>query len=121
MAVVVTTPQEVALLDCARAITMARKMEIKDIGVIENMSELVCPECGTHIDLFGSGGGKRLAERMQVRFLGTLPFDLETRESSDEGRPIVLHHPLNEVSMSIIYIAREMQAVLQEEQDELVE
>jgi ATP-binding protein involved in chromosome partitioning len=90
LAVVVTTPQEVSLIDCSRAITMAGKMEIRHIGVIENMSGLVCPACGANIDLFGSGGGKLLAERMQVDFLGSLPFDLETRKSSDAGKPIVM-------------------------------
>jgi ATP-binding protein involved in chromosome partitioning len=113
MAVVVTTPQEVSLLDCGRAITMARKMEIRQIGVIENMSGLICPDCGTHIDLFGSGGGKRLADRMQVEFLGALPFDLETREASDEGRPIILNQPFSAVSVGIMKIVRGIQESLQ--------
>ncbi len=98
LAIVVTTPQEVSLLDCSRAITMARKMEINHIGVIENMSGLICPKCGEQIDLFGSGGGKKLAERMKVEFLGALPFDIETRKSCDGGVPVVLKKEENVIS-----------------------
>jgi ATP-binding protein involved in chromosome partitioning len=98
MAIVVTTPQEVSLLDCSRAITMARKMEIHRVGVIENMSGLICPKCGERIDLFGAGGGEKLAKRMQAEFLGALPFDLETRKSCDGGVPMVMKEEGNVMS-----------------------
>jgi ATP-binding protein involved in chromosome partitioning len=94
LAVIVTTPQEVSLIDCSRALTMAAEMKIAHIGLIENMSGLICPECGARIDLFGSGGGSKVAERFQVPFFGTLPFDLEVRKTSDAGRPIVLEQGL---------------------------
>jgi ATP-binding protein involved in chromosome partitioning len=93
LAVVVTTPQEVALLDARRAITFAEKLEIPVIGLVENMSGLVCPHCGGSIDLFGSGGGKREAERRGIVLLGTVPIDPAAREGGDAGRPIVLSDP----------------------------
>lgn len=85
LAVIVTTPQEVSLVDSRRAINMARKTDIPRIGVIENMSGLICPECGREIDLFGSGGGRKQAEEMKINFLGQLPVDIETRQMADAG------------------------------------
>mgnify|MGYP001049200249 CR=1 FL=1 len=85
MAVIVTTPQEVSLVDSRRAINMARKTNIPKIGLIENMSGLICPECGCEIDLFGSGGGQKQAEEMKINFLGQLPVDIETRRMADAG------------------------------------
>ena len=105
IAVVVTTPQEVALIDARRAIGFARKLEIPEIGIVENMSGLSCPHCGGRIDLFGSGGGAREAERQKVTFLGTIPIDLRTREGGDSGRPIVLVDPSCEVSAAFEAIA----------------
>ncbi len=90
-AIIVTTPQEVALLDTGKALNMVKNMEIPYIAVIENMSYLVCPNCGSEIDVFGKGGGKRLAENDGVDFLGSIPIDLKAREASDSGVPIVLY------------------------------
>ncbi len=98
IAVVVTTPQEVALLDARRAIGFARKLEIPAIGVVENMSGLVCPHCGGEIELFGTGGGKREANRQGITFFGAIPVDQATREGGDTGRPIVLADPGGAVS-----------------------
>jgi len=90
-AIIVTTPQEVALLDTGKALNMMKNMEIPYIAVIENMSYLICPHCGNEIDVFGKGGGKKLAENEGVTFLGSIPIDLKAREASDSGIPIVLH------------------------------
>jgi len=90
-AVVVTTPQEVALLDTGKAVNMMKKMEVPYIAVVENMSYLICPYCGNEIDLFGKGGGRKLAEKEGVDFLGEIPIDLKAREASDAGIPIVLY------------------------------
>jgi len=86
LAVIVTTPQEVSLLDSRRAINMAKKCGITRIGLVENMAGLVCPECGHSIPLFGQGGGQRQAEEMKIEFLGRLPIDVETRRRADEGQ-----------------------------------
>ena len=90
-AVIVTTPQEVALLDTGKAVNMMKKMEVPYIAVVENMSYLICPYCGNEIDLFGKGGGRKLAEKEGVDFLGEIPIDLKAREASDAGIPIVLY------------------------------
>ncbi|AFK22542.1 Mrp/NBP35 family ATP-binding protein [Pyrococcus sp. ST04] len=90
-AIVVTTPQEVALLDTGKAVNMMKKMEVPYIAVIENMSYLICPHCGNKIDIFGEGGGEKLAEKEGVDFLGKVPIDLKAREASDLGIPIVLY------------------------------
>lgn len=90
IAVVVTTPQEVALLDARRAINFAKKLGIPTIGIVENMSGLVCPHCGGTVELFGTGGGRREADRQGIDFLGAIPLDPATREAGDAGRPVVL-------------------------------
>ncbi|QAA77055.1 MAG: Cytosolic Fe-S cluster assembling factor NBP35 [Candidatus Bipolaricaulis sibiricus] len=89
-AVVVTTPQEVALLDAAKAVTFARKVGVEKIGIVENMSTLVCPHCGGEIPLYGTGGGERLAAEMGTPFLGHIPLIPEVVRGGDEGRPAVL-------------------------------
>jgi len=105
LAIVVTTPQEVALLDARRAINFARKLEIPTIGIVENMSGLTCPHCGGRIELFGSEGGKREAARQGIVFLGAIPIDPATREGGDTGRPVVLVDPASAVSEAFEGIA----------------
>jgi len=89
-AIIVTTPQDVALLDTRKAVNMARYLEIPVIGVIENMSGFVCPHCDCEIDLFGKGGGERVADEMGVPFLGSVPLDPLVARSGDSGIPFVL-------------------------------
>jgi ATP-binding protein involved in chromosome partitioning len=105
IAIVVTTPQEVALLDARRAIDFAKKLEIPTIGIVENMSGFVCPHCGGEIALFGIGSGEREAARQGVDFLGSIPIDQATREGGDTGQPIVLADPASAVSRTIEAIA----------------
>jgi len=105
IAIVVTTPQEVALIDARRAISFARKLEIPTIGIVENMSGLACPHCGGRIELFGSEGGRREADRQGIAFLGSVPIDPATREGGDAGRPIVLADPAGSVSKAFEEIA----------------
>lgn len=90
IAIVVTTPQEISLTDCRRAVNMAKKLNIEKIGVIENMSGLICPHCKNEINIFDTGGGEKMAEEMGVFFLGRIPMEIETREGGDKGCPIVL-------------------------------
>jgi len=88
VAVIVTTPQSVAIEDVRKAINFAKK-GIQKIFLIENMSGLICPHCGKKIDVFGSGGGKKLAEEMGVKFLGSVPLDPEIMKSCEDGQPFV--------------------------------
>ena len=92
-AVIVTTPQDVAILDIKKAVTFARTIGLPVIGIIENMSGMVCPHCGGAIDLFGSGGGRRVAAEMNVPFLGVIPLDPAIRKAADEGRPYLIRGP----------------------------
>jgi len=88
-AIVVTTPQDVALLDSRKAVNFARKLKIPVIGILENMSGFVCPNCGKEINLFKTGGGERAAGEMGVPFLGRIPMDPKIVESGDSGTPFV--------------------------------
>ncbi|MBZ0198910.1 MAG: Mrp/NBP35 family ATP-binding protein [Ignavibacteriaceae bacterium] len=97
-AAVVTTPQEVSIMDAERAINMAKKLEIPYIGVVENMAGFVCPHCSAVIELFGVGGGEKLANKYSVPFLGSIPIDIDARILSDSGKPIVLEKPNCEVA-----------------------
>src|SRR2546423_9230529 len=87
-AIIVTTPQEVALIDARKAATMFEKVNVIVLGLIENMSYFACPSDGKRYDIFGSGGGEREAKRLRVPLLGQIPIDIATRESVDRGMPI---------------------------------
>jgi len=89
-AVVVTTPQDVATMDARKSAKFIEKLGLPVIGVIENMSGMLCPHCGGEIDLFGKGGGKKIAEELNVPFLGSIPLDIEMRKAGDEGRPFII-------------------------------
>jgi ATP-binding protein involved in chromosome partitioning len=91
--VIVTTPQDVALQDVVKGISMFRRLEVPILGIVENMAYFVCPCCGTRTDIFGTGGGKRLAERTGLPFLGEVPLDPVVRQGGDEGRPVVVAAP----------------------------
>jgi len=91
-AVVVTTPQEVALADVRKCITFCRSLNLPVLGVLENMSGFVCPECGRTTDLFKSGGGEIMAKQMGVTFLGRIPIDPQIVQSCDSGKPFLEHH-----------------------------
>jgi ATP-binding protein involved in chromosome partitioning len=92
-AVIVSTPQDLALIDARRGIAMFRRVDVPVLGIVENMSYFLCPECGTRSDIFGHGGARHEAERLGVTFLGEVPLHLAIREASDAGRPIVASEP----------------------------
>lgn len=84
--IIVTTPQDVAILDARRSVNFSRKLGVAIIGVIENMSGLVCPNCKTEIPIFGKGGGRRMCQEMHVPFLGEVPMEMDLRIAEDEGK-----------------------------------
>ena len=94
-AVIVTTPQEVALIDARKAVSMFQKLNVPILGIVENMSHFVCPNDGNLYHIFGKGGGEREARRLNVPLLGQIPIELAVRESGDEGHPISLDDPKN--------------------------
>lgn len=92
-AVIVSTPQDLALIDARRGIAMFEKVNVPVLGVVENMSYFMCPECGTRSDIFGHGGARHEAQRLKVPFLGEVPLHMSIRETSDAGRPVVATLP----------------------------
>jgi len=104
-AIIVTTPQEVALIDARKAATMFDKVSVPVIGLIENMSYFVSPSDNKRYDIFGSGGGEREAKRLRVPLLGQIPIDIATREASDRGMPIVGEDPKSPVAAEFLKVA----------------
>jgi ATP-binding protein involved in chromosome partitioning len=92
-AVIVSTPQDLALVDARRGIAMFRRVNVPVLGIVENMSYFLCPECGSRADIFGHGGAQHEAERQGVPFLGAVPLHMEIREKSDTGLPVVATDP----------------------------
>ena len=92
-AIMVTTPQEVSLLDVRKGLQMFRKMNVPVLGIVENMAGFACPHCGHHTPIFGEGGGEKLAREFDVPVLGSIPIDPETRIGGDTGEPIVVARP----------------------------
>ena len=92
-AVIVSTPQDIALIDARRGLAMFEKVNVPVLGIIENMSYFLCPHCGERSEIFAHGGAAREATRLKTEFLGEVPLDIRIRETSDEGRPIVVSDP----------------------------
>ena len=111
-AVVVTTPQDIALLDAKKGIEMFRKVNIPVLGVIENMSMHICGNCGHAEHIFGEGGGDKIAAEFNTEFLGSLPLSKYIREQSDAGKPVVADAPESEVTMLYMSVARAVSAQL---------
>ncbi len=111
-AVIVTTPQDIALLDARKGLAMFRKVSIPVLGVIENMSTHVCSECGHEESIFGSGGGEKMASDFDVELLGQLPLDASIRERTDSGSPTVVSDPESAVATAYRNAARRMAAIL---------
>jgi len=97
-AVIVTTPQDVALIDVKKAITFCRQVNLPVIGVVENMSGFVCPYCGKTVDIFKTGGGQEMASEMDVPFLGRIPIEPKIVESGDSGKPYLQYYRDSETS-----------------------
>ena len=92
-ALIVSTPQDIALIDARKGLNMFKKVEVPILGLIENMSTFICPKCGEQSDIFGHGGARSEAERLGVPFLGEVPLHMEIRTNSDGGTPVVISQP----------------------------
>ena len=111
-AVIVTTPQDISLIDARKGLKMFEKVEVPVLGVIENMSIFICPACGKTESIFGEGGGEQLATENDVKLLGELPLQKQIREEMDKGTPTVSANPESPTSMAFREIARKMAATL---------
>ncbi len=103
--VIVTTPQDVALLDAKKGLTMFQNMKVPVIGIIENMSFFSCPHCNERSEIFSHGGGRKAAESLGVNFLGEIPIELKVRSGGDEGKPITVVDPEHVISKAFLKIA----------------
>jgi len=103
--VVVTTPQDLALLDARKMISFARDSNVPIVGIIENMSTMACPHCDGEIDVFKRGGGKKLAEELVLPYLGSIPLDAEVAIRSDSGEPVVLSRPDSSAAKAFLELA----------------
>jgi ATP-binding protein involved in chromosome partitioning len=110
--VIVSTPQDLALIDARRAVEMFRKVDAPILGLIENMSVFVCPNCGARHDIFGHGGARKEAAKLGIPFLGEIPLDMALRETSDAGRPIVATAPEGPHAAAFREIARRVREAL---------
>jgi ATP-binding protein involved in chromosome partitioning len=111
-AVIVTTPQDIALLDARKGLKMFEKVQVPVLGIVENMSIHICSQCGHAEHIFGSGGGESMAKQYDVAFLGALPLDIKIREDADGGRPSVVADPDGAVAKIYRDIARRVAAAL---------
>jgi len=114
-AVIVTTPQEIALLDARKGLKMFEKVEVPVLGIVENMSTHVCSNCGHEEHIFGAGGGVKMAEQYDVTFLGALPLDMRIREETDNGRPTVVAEPESTIAQAYRHIARRVAGKLSQQ------
>ena len=111
-AVIVSTPQDLALLDARRGVQMFEQVGIKVLGVVENMSFFCCPACGHRAEIFGHGGAEREAERIGVPFLGEIPLEIAVREAGDEGKPVVAHDENGKVAVAFRRLAASVSKAL---------
>jgi ATP-binding protein involved in chromosome partitioning len=111
-AVIVTTPQQVALSDVVRGVQMFEQLNVPILGVIENMSYFVAPDTGQHYDIFGHGGGAQMAKKVGADFLGEVPLEPEVRRGGDEGTPIVIRDPNSTAAQVIREVARKVAAIV---------
>jgi len=109
-AVIVSTPQDLALIDARRGIAMFRRVNVPVLGIVENMSYFLCPECGARSDIFGHGGARQEAKRLDVPFLGEVPLHMTIREKSDAGLPVVATEPDGPIAKAYRDIAANVRA-----------
>jgi ATP-binding protein involved in chromosome partitioning len=112
-AVIVSTPQDLALIDARRGVAMFKQTEVPILGIVENMSYFLCPHCGGRTDIFAHGGARHEAERLGVAFLGEVPLDIAIRANSDAGRPVVAAEPDSPHAQAFRAIARKVKASLE--------
>lgn len=105
-AIIVTTPQDIALIDARKGLKMFEKVDVKILGIVENMSTHICSKCGHEEHIFGAGGGEKMCADYQVEFLGSLPLDIRIREQADSGKPTVVADPDSRISKIYKQIAR---------------
>jgi ATP-binding protein involved in chromosome partitioning len=112
--VIVTIPSEVSQIVVKKAVTFARQLGVPVIGIVENMSGFVCPKCGAEVSIFKTGGGRKIAEDLDIPFLGSIPIDPEICADSDDGKPFIVGHPESLASKAFMDIVKKIERYLEE-------
>ena len=107
-AIIVSTPQDIALIDAVKGVNMFKKVNIDILGIVENMSYYICPKCGNRDEIFGYAGAKETAEKLGVKFLGEIPLNFAIRADADNGKPIVAAEPQSPYAQAYINIAKKL-------------
>jgi ATP-binding protein involved in chromosome partitioning len=115
--IIVTIPSEVSQIVVKKAVTFARRLGMPIIGIIENMSGFVCPNCGARVEIFQSGGGKKIAEELDIPFLGSIPIDQKISEDSDKGLPFITEHGDSPASKAFMEIVKKVQTFLENKEN----
>ena len=111
--IIVTTPQDVALLDARKTVKFSQALGVKVLGIVENMSGFVCPHCGQRTDIFKTGGGEKAARELNIPFLGRIPIEQAIMQSGEEGKPYVIEHPESESAKEMMSIAEKIKQMLE--------
>ena len=111
-AVVVTTPQDIALLDAVKGVSMFERVSVPVLGIVENMSMYICSNCGHHEAIFGTGGAEKMAQKYNVKVLGQLPLNIQVRQDLDAGKPTVVAAPDSEITKSFLDLAEKVSTEL---------
>ena len=120
-ALVVTTPQEVSLIDVKKAIRFCQKIKLRILGVVENMSGFICPHCGKPVDIFKKGGGQKLADEWGIRFLGRIPIDPRIVDTGDAGKPLIAAYPESVTAKALEELVRNIIAATEEMKRDILE
>ncbi|WXG41026.1 MAG: Mrp/NBP35 family ATP-binding protein [Candidatus Freyarchaeum deiterrae] len=118
-AIIITAPSDLSQYVVRKAVSMARKMNIPIIGIIENMSGFVCPNCGEKYDILGSGGGKKISEEMNLNFLGQIPIDPKITENTDQGTPFIINDPESQAAKVFNEIVQKIQKTVEEDKKQI--
>jgi len=111
--VIVTTPQDVALLDSRKTVVMSQTMKRRILGIVENMAGYACPHCGEKVNIFGIGGGEKAAEALKVPFLGRIPFEIDVRIHGDDGLPFILQNPNSPSAKAFEEVVKKIQTTVE--------
>jgi len=111
--VIVTTPQDVALLDSRKTVVMSQTMKRKMVGIVENMAGYTCPHCSEKVNIFGIGGGEKAAEALKVPFLGRIPFEIDVRIHGDDGLPFILQNPNSPSAKAFEEVVKKIQTTME--------
>jgi ATP-binding protein involved in chromosome partitioning len=111
-AVIVSTPQDIALIDARKGVAMFNKVHVPILGIVENMSMFICPDCGGRHDIFGHGGARETAQKIGAPFLGEIPLVMRIRETSDAGTPISASAPDSPEALAFLAVAEKVKAAL---------